>query len=156
MCTAANCVPETSGNFNGNGMLVYMDTNGGNVAAGANGSLNLTGSDEAGIYKGLLFFGARDAPAHTGTNSHSLGGGSSIGLQGSFYFTNSGLSGCVLGTEAACSTYQVLQLSGNSGSETTLKGQIVVSVLQLKGGGSIKMNLSADSILGVDQVALVN
>jgi hypothetical protein len=169
MCKTA-CVPDTSGNFNENGMLVYLDSDGGNLDAGSNGSLHLTGSDEAGAYKGLLFFGSRGAAGQTGangTNAHSLGGGSEMGLSGSIYLTNSGLSGCYLGTETVpnfkvpgtelgCDRYQTLSLSGNSGSSTTLKGQIVVSVLQLKGGGSITMDLSADSILGVDQVALVN
>jgi hypothetical protein len=147
MC-ATGCTPAPGCCDNG-GMLVYLTENGGTVAVGANSGAWLLGSDRSSTetYLGLLFFGNRSLPAATGASSHSLGGGGDISLQGTIYFTN---------TNMTSATYQNVKLRGNSGNTTRVQGDIVVSALDLGGGGSIRMQLSPLGILTIPQVALVN
>ena len=136
MCSGCPADPVT-----GDGIMVYL-TGGGHFAVGANSDAALVGSSPNSIYKGLLFFRDRAAPAA----AHTLGGGGNISLQGAIYLTN---------TIMTASTYQTLSLNGGSGSSTLIRGQVIVSVLQLGGNGSITMQLDASNQLIVNQVALV-
>jgi len=52
-------------------------------------------------------------------------------------------------------TYQTVQLQGNSGSSTLIQGEIITDVLVMGGGGSITMELSPNYVLPIDEVALV-
>jgi hypothetical protein len=146
MCSTS-CVADTSGCCASNGMLVYLTAAGGVFSVASNSSTNLLGSDIGSTYKGILFFDNRSAPAATGSSSHLIGGGGSITLRGTIYLTN---------TTMTSTTYQNLRMRGHSGSSTLISGEIIVSALDLGGGGSIVMNLSPNAILPVDQVALVN
>jgi hypothetical protein len=130
-------------------MMVYLDTNGGIFSIAANSGANLLGSDPGSSYKGILFFGARDAPTHNSSGSHQFGGGGSLSLQGTIYVTN---------TKAlmlAGTAYQNVRLRGKTGSNTTIQGEIIVSTLDVGGGGAIQMNLNANTSYFINQVALV-
>lgn len=117
------------------------------VNLGANGTISLVGSPGTSIYKGMLFFEDRNAPAL----SHTLGGGGAMSLVGTIYLTNP------LATMAAdASHYQELNLQGGSGSGTLVQGEIIVGTLHLGGNGNITMNLNPNATLVVSQVALVN
>ena len=130
----------------GQGMVVY-NHGGGTFAVGANGDANLTGASDASAYKGILFFQDRNSPAATGGGgSHTLGGGGNLVLNGTIYITNTTMTSTV---------YQNVRLRGNSGNQTLIRGEIIVSALDLGGGGAIQMNLNPASILTVRQVALV-
>jgi hypothetical protein len=71
-------------------------------------------------------------------------------LYGTIYLTN---------TRAAMLTtsshYQELDLSGSSGNNTLIQGEIIVDALGLSGNGSITMNLNSTNAYTVSQVALV-
>jgi hypothetical protein len=148
MCSASCDTSVT--NFSSNGMMVFMSQ--GVVSLTSNGSISLTGSDTSGIYKGLLFFGARSAANHDGQGStpqHTMGGGASMELTGSIYLTN---------TDALmrAGTYQMLSFNGNPGSHTNVDGMIIVSALNLSGTSTIKMTLNALLTFSRDEFALVN
>ncbi len=137
----------------GCGMMVYSaDSTVGSTAndifeVGANGGATLLGSNDSGTYKGILFFEAHTAAAHTGVSgSHKLGGGGNLSLTGTIYLTD---------TTQTSSTYQELVLRGNSGNTTDIIGEIIVDVLNLGGSGQIRMFLNPNYVLPVDQVALV-
>jgi len=129
----------------GQGMVVY-NHGGGTFAVGANGDANLVGAADASVYKGILFFQDRSSPAATGGGSHQLGGGGNLVLNGTIYINNSAMTSTL---------YQNVRLRGNSGNQTLIRGEIIVSALDLGGGGTIRMNLNPASILTVRQVALV-
>jgi len=155
MMMCADCTADTSTHGTGNtGMLVYIHHNG-TFNVGANGNASLLGSDFTSDYKGVLFFEDRNAPANTGSGSHTLGGGGNLTLTGTIYVTNcsTGDTGC---TNAMSPTiYQNIRLRGNSGNTTLVKGEIVTSALDLGGGGTITMQLNPTNILLINKVALV-
>ncbi|HYL38406.1 MAG TPA: Tad domain-containing protein [Bryobacteraceae bacterium] len=127
----------------GSGMVVY-NTGAGVFNIGANASATLTGSDNSSSYQGILFFQDRHAPAQT----HSLGGGGQITLNGTLYITDT--RDVML---ADPSQYQTVTLGGNSGIQ--INGSIVVSLLQMWGTSNITFNLSAGPILMVQRLGLV-
>jgi len=142
----------TNTGWTGN-MLVYNTgsaanpTNTGSIDIGSNGSVSLVGSPANSIYKGILFFQDRNADAQT----HSLGGGGGLNLQGTIYLTNT------LATMQADAThYQALSLQGNPGSSTLIQGEIIVGTLHMGGNAGITMNLSSTSVFNIRQVAMVN
>lgn len=147
-----------SGHFKGNGVLVYISsTAGGVVSVGSNGSVSLVGSDlssgspTSAYGKGFVFYVDQNAPANTGSGSstaHQLGGGGSLNMIGTFYASNSN-------AQMIAGQYQTLSLQGNTKQSTLIQGEIVVSVLQLGGGGNIQMDLDPNTIRVVDQVGLV-
>jgi hypothetical protein len=114
----------------------------------------LLGAPEGSSYKGILFFQDRTSAAHRGdsaTGGRLMQGGGGMQITGTIYLTN---------TEFTMRTgdgshFQSLSLQGNSGSATTLTGQIIVDQLSLGGGVGINMRLSALSVLIVRKVALV-
>src|SRR6185503_9842453 len=83
----------------GQGMLVYCS---GDCIfdVGSNSGANLKGSSGASAYKSILFFEDRNAPAHTGSGGHSLGGGGDLTLEGPIYLNN---------TTMTSTTYQSLR-----------------------------------------------
>jgi hypothetical protein len=136
----------------GGGILVY-NSGTGQINLGSNGSTNLIGSPASSTYENILFFEDRSAAANTtpNHNPHSLGGGGALQLQGTIYLTNT------LATMSGDSThYQELDLSGNSGNQTLIQGEIIVGVLGLGGTGGITMDLNPNATLVIRQVALVN
>jgi Flp pilus assembly protein TadG len=141
----------------GYGMLVYSTgpltggmANAGKFEVGANGSAFLTGSDPNSVWEGLLFYQDRNSVAHTGVNnSHRLGGGGDLSLFGSVYFTNTPPP------RVTATRYQELSLRGNSGSNTEIIGNIVVDVLDVGGGGTIRMALDPNKKQIITKVALV-
>jgi hypothetical protein len=140
MCTTCSSDPDT-----GRGMLVYKK-GGGPFNVGANGDVNLLGSLDTSIYKGILFFQDRSAA----TTQHRLGGGGELRLTGTIYLTNTLSDG-----ESPASPYQHLLLQGTPGSTTLIIGMIIVSELELGGNAGITMQLDPDAHLHVRQVALV-
>jgi hypothetical protein len=124
----------------------------GELSLGANGTVSLIGSPTSGTYKGILFFIDHTALSQT----LSLGGGtSSITLYGTIYATDS-ISQMGTSSSAACSQNQQVYLTGASGSQTTITGEIITSELQLDGGGTITMTLSPLALTTVRQIALIN
>lgn len=119
----------------------------GPISLGANGSISLVGSPPGSSYKGILFFQDRNAAAQ----SHSLGGGGNLSLQGTIYLTN---PLATMTTNPA--HYQSLSLKGGSGNSTLIQGEIIVGTLSLGGNGSITMNLNSTATLTIREVALVN
>jgi Flp pilus assembly protein TadG len=128
----------------GQGILVYL-TGTGTLSVGGGSDASLTGSSVGGRYKNLLFFEDRNGPANTGSGGHTLGGNGNVTLNGTIYLNN---------TTMTATTYQNLRLRGSSGSSTVITGQIVVSTLDVGGGGTIRMNLNP-TLVSVREVALV-
>jgi Flp pilus assembly protein TadG len=128
-------------------------TNAGRFSIAANGGANLVGACMGSpcvgtsTYKGILFFQNRNTVAQ----GHTLGGGGAMTLQGTIYLTNT-----IDIMSTTSSQYQSLTLQGGSGSGTLIQGEIIVGSLGLGGNGSITMNLNANKILLVSQIALVN
>lgn len=160
MCSGASCGsdPTSSGCCDvNNGMLVFVSRNGGSVKVASNSSSTMLGSDGSSPYKSMLFFVARDAPAHTGTSAHSFGGGGALNLIGTIYATNCTpqMNTCRSGVNMTTTLYQEIDMRGNSGSGTTVRGEIIASVLTMNGGGNITMQLDPNLRLPINQVALV-
>lgn len=122
-------------------------TNAGPFNLGANGTINLVGSPTSSSYLGILFFQAHNSIAQ----SHALGGGGQMTLQGTIYLTNN-----LPTMKTTPSQYQSLSLQGGPGSGTLIQGEIIVGTLHLGGNGGITMNLNSNASLLVRQVALVN
>jgi hypothetical protein len=106
----------------------------------------LLGSQDTGIYKGILFFQKRA----TGARQHSLQGGGGLVLRGTIYLTN---------TEPTMRTtpanFQWLPLQGTPGSTTRIIGMIIVDQLELGGNAEIRMTLDPAAKLYLRQIALV-
>ncbi len=140
------------GTSSGGGILVYntgstaTPTNAGRFDLGANGSVSLVGSPSGSAYKGILFFQDRASNAQT----HSLGGGGNLTLQGTIYLTNTRSTMLTTSTQ-----FQELDLQGNPGSATHIDGEIIVGVLGLGGNAGITMNLNSNAALIVSEVAMV-
>lgn len=142
-----------NGTVSGGGIMVY-NSGSGPINIGANGSSYLIGSPATSIYKNILFFEDRSAPANVSPpikNANSLGGGGAMTLIGTLYFTNT--KATMLATP---SHYQELDISGNAGSGTLIQGEIIADVLSLGGTGGIQMDLNPFASLIISQVALVN
>ena len=118
-------------------------TNAGAFNLGSNGTINLVGSPTSSVYKGILFFQDRNSAAQ----SHTLGGGGQLTLQGTVYLNN---------TTMTATTYQSLSLQGGPGSGTLIQGEIIVGTLALGGNGGITMNLNSTAAYIVNEIALVN
>jgi hypothetical protein len=138
---------STGTNTGWTGNILVYNTGSGNFNIGSNGSINLVGSPDSSDYKGILFFQDRNAPA----NTHSLGGGGDLILQGTIYLTNT--RSTMLGDPTQ---YQELDLQGNPGSNTLIQGEIIVGSLHMGGNAGIQMNLNPNPTLPVRQVAMVN
>jgi hypothetical protein len=113
---------------------------------GSSSSISLIGSPESSSYDGILFFEDHAAPAL----SDSLGGSGSMILIGTIYLTNN------LSTMLSTPTqYQSLTLTGSSGGNTLIQGEIIVGQLTLQGTPNITMDLNPNSVLDVRKVAMV-
>ena len=157
MCSGASCGTDPTGSGCcdvGKGMMVFLSNNGGVINVTSNSSSTLAGSDATSAYKSMLFFVARNAPAHTGTSSHSFGGGGELNLIGTIYATNCTpqMNTCISGTNMTSSLYQQIKLQGGSGNGTLLRGEIITSVLTLGGNGGITMQLDPNLRLPINQV----
>jgi hypothetical protein len=141
MCqyTSVPCTADTSGCCGGGGMLVYLTAAADIFSVTANSTSHLLGSDVGSSYKGILFFVDHSASAQT----HSLGGGSALTVQGTVYAHSTNYN-------------QTINGQGGSGSGTLVQGEIITDLLSLGGGGSIQMNLNAGQSYSINQVALVN
>ena len=106
----------------------------------------LMGAQDAGIYKGILFFQDRTKYPR----EHNLQGGGGLVLRGTIYLT---------ATEATMranpANYQWLSLQGTPGSTTRIIGMIIVDRLELSGNATIVMTLDPFRTLKIRQVALV-
>jgi Flp pilus assembly protein TadG len=142
--------PVTGTGWTGN-MLIYNTgsaanpTQSGSINLGANGNVALVGAPANSQYLGMLMFEDRNAAAQT----HSLGGGGAMTLQGTIYLTNTRAT-----MLANAAQYQALQLQGGSGSGTLIEGEIIVGTLSMGGNGAIQMNLN-NNALDIQEVALV-
>jgi Flp pilus assembly protein TadG len=149
MCTG--CALDTSINPKAPGMVVFNHS-GGQFSVGSNGDVNLTGSDANSNYRGILFFQDRNSPATT----HTLGGGGSLNLSGTLYMTNcDGTDAQCVGQAMTSNLYQTLRISGHAGSTTLIRGEVIASAVDLRGGGSIQMSLSPAKLPSIRSVALV-
>ena len=149
MCTT--CAPDSSINGTEPGMVIF-NKGGGTFSVGSNGNTDLVGSDSASAYRGILFFQDRFAP----TASHTLGGNGSLSLKGTLYITNCDPNDTQCsGTSMLTGVYQTLSIRGGACSSTLIKGQIIASALDLRGGGCIQMNLSPAKLPNIRSVALV-
>jgi hypothetical protein len=129
----------------GSGMVVF---NAGSASfnVGSNGTASLVGPPVTSTkYEGILFWESRNITAGV---AHSFGGGGNMTLQGTIYAN-------MLDANVTYKNYQSVTLQGNSGSNTSITGEIITNVLQLGGSGTIVMNLSSAKIKNVRQVALV-
>lgn len=128
------------------GSVLFYNTGAGTFNIGSNGYVNLVGSPESSIYRGILFFQDRTAVAQT----HSMGGGGGMSLTGTIYITN---------TKDIMSDpthYQALTLQGTPGSATNVQGEIIVGTLSMGGNAAITMQLDPSYKLVMRQVALIN
>lgn len=121
----------SAGNFTVNGgtvtgtggVTIVLTTNSatantfGAVSIGANSSVNLI-APTTGTYAGILFYGDRNSPTIL---DESLGGGSSMTLQGVIYFPKGNLS-----------------FNGNAGGTGNPCTQIVANSITMKGNSSFK------------------
>jgi hypothetical protein len=129
----------------GKSMLMYLG--GGNINLGSQASMTLKGSDTTSSFKGILFFVNHSAGAQT----HKLGGGGALSQTGSLYATNCTATPCVI----SGSTYQSVELTGHSGNDTNIYGQIITDQLVLKGTSGVTMTLDSTILVPIDKVALV-
>lgn len=120
---------------------------GGNCFIGANGGVLTSAQCSAGTaaasYYGVLFFQSHSTAT---TLSHSISGGGGLSIKGTIYLTHQVYSD---------GTYQSLSLSGNSGSTTTVQGEIIVDTLSVGGTSGVTMNLSNLACYTIRKVALV-
>ena len=107
----------------------------------------LLGADEAGPYKGVLFFGKRTPTSYA--VEHELHGGGGLTLRGTLYLTNT--EPIMRGNPAL---FQKLILQGTPGSTTRVLGMILVDALELGGNATINMTLNPNASLNIRQVAL--
>jgi Flp pilus assembly protein TadG len=122
----------------------------GNCFIGANGGALTAAQCASGTasasYYGTVFFQDRSTAT---TLQHLINGGGGLSLKGTVYLTHT-----VAGINAD-STYQELDLQGNSGSTTKLQGEIIADVLSIGGTAGVTMNLSTLACYTVRQIALV-
>ena len=164
-CTA-NCsmymatagTPDTGPNSTNTGwtqnILIY-NSGSGAFNIGANGNVGLPGSPllgspDSSIYKGILFFEDHTSPANTGSNAHSMGGGGALQLQGAIYLTNTKDT-----MDGDATHYQELDLQGTPGSQTKIRGRIIVDALQMGGNAGVEMDLDSIPNQIIREVALV-
>jgi Flp pilus assembly protein TadG len=164
-CTA-NCsmymatagTPDSGSNSTNTGWtdnIMIYNSGSGSFNIGANGNVGLPGSPligspDSSIYKGILFFEDHTSPANTGANANSMGGGGALQLQGTIYLTNS--KDTMLGD---ATHYQELDLQGTPGSQTKIRGRIIVDALNMGGNAAIEMDLSSTANTIIREVALV-
>jgi len=119
--------------------------NGGNCFVGANGGILSSAVCSAGTaassYYGIAFFESHSTAANL---THLISGGAGLTIVGTIYLKTSP------------SHNQSLQLQGNSGSTTTVQGEIITDDLSVGGTAGIAMNLSSIPCFHVREVALVN
>ncbi len=144
------------GHYTGQGMLVYnvgMDASVFDVGSNSNAgtaAMPLQGPPDLSYYKGILFWQNRAAPAPSLPKVHRFGGGGSVYVRGTIYITNTRQI-----MDATPAQYQTVLLQGTPGSSTTIRGMIIVSVLQLGGNGAITMQISPLDLYTIRQVALI-
>lgn len=127
----------------GTGLTFFLT---GNAVVNLSGgsSVVLLGDTLGTTFGGMLFFKDRtDAGGR-----HTLSGGAGLSLTGTIYMTKNNLA-----TNAG-GGYNVLNMSGGSGSTTTLNGEVIADTMNLSGGAKIVMNLGGTA-RDVMQVALV-
>jgi hypothetical protein len=89
----------------------------------------------------MLFLEAPNATAARASGSaHTLSGGTGVQLMGTIHLTNT-----LAAMQSTPTVYQELDLTGASGSTTSLAGAVIVGKLlvRVSGGGTITMNLTA-------------
>ena len=117
-----------------------------------NGTYNVPPTPQ-GPYRGILFFQDR---SNTGTAAQpSMHGGGGLCLVGTEYFHN-----CPNSVSGPCSApptdYQaIVNLQGNSGTNTRVIGAIIADQLQLGGSSGIDMELNPDGTFYFLKVALL-
>jgi hypothetical protein len=151
MCSTT-CLADTSGCCRNNGMLVYLTSASGAMNVTSNVSTSLIGSDQSSSYKGLLFFGDRESPSATVRGPHILNASAgSLTLQGTTYLTNTNAL-----MNSSPSVYQQLRLTG--AGTMLIKGEIIVSKLELRSAANITVQLDSGntSTFSADQVAVVD
>jgi hypothetical protein len=126
--------------------LPAAPTSAGRFNLASNATSTLVGSPANSSYQGILLFQDRSSVS----NTHSLGGGGAMTLQGTIYLTNT-----IAAMSSTPGTYQALNLQGGTGSGTLIQGEIIVGALALGGNSAITMNLNSNSVILVSQVALV-
>jgi hypothetical protein len=104
-----------------------------NLAAA--GTTCLKGTPSNSTYKGMLFF---EDPNTTVYHKHTLSGGSALQLTGTIHLTNT-----LATMQSTPTVYQELDLTGGSGSNTTLAGEIIAGKLVVSGGGTVTIDLTA-------------
>jgi Flp pilus assembly protein TadG len=148
------------------GLLIYNTGSGSDdiFEVGANGNAYLVGPPNDSVYKGIVLFQDRDPSAgpHNstpGSKPHRLGGGGAMTLIGTVYATR--WETCP-GSNPSCSrmlpgttNYQAVDIRGTAGNTTQIVGMIITSVLQMGGGGIIKMTLDPSYRLNIIHCALV-
>jgi Flp pilus assembly protein TadG len=141
----------------GTGMVVFNSGTGNadifsfDANAGKFGPIALQGAPTGSIWEGVLFM--EDPTANGGVHigagankAHGIQGAGNISLTGTMYFNKR--------TGVTATAFQALSVQGNSGSTTTVTGEIITNTLSLGGGGAINMNLDSTTRI-VRQVALV-
>jgi hypothetical protein len=135
---------------------INFNANAGTYKSGGPGTelgITLVGSDEAGTYKGILFFQDRTSHAHNDIGAfkgHSIQGGATLSLTGTIYLTNT-----VATMTGDATHFQALTVQGNGSSATTILGEIIADTLKVGGTAGVAMTLNAGLTLKVRQVALV-
>jgi hypothetical protein len=135
------------------GMLVY-NSGGGTFNVGSNGNINLVGTPETSVYKGILFFQDRGSPAATGDGSHILGGNNfCLQLVGTIYATNTVPT--ILASAGL--DYQEIRYHGVPCSSTVVRGMIVTDALTMDGPGfpTLAMLLEPQGYLKLMKIALI-
>jgi hypothetical protein len=80
--------------------------------------------------------------------THKFGGGGAMQLTGTIYIN-------MQPSSVTDTKYHLVQVSGNSSSNTKILGEIISNAILLKGGGTIQMVLNSTLVPQVRQVALV-
>jgi Flp pilus assembly protein TadG len=143
--TVCPATPDDSGT--GSGMVVF-NAGKGTFQIGSNGVASLYGPAITNpTYEGIIFWEDRTLNPDV-VVTHTFGGGGQITITGTIYAN-------MLSSNVTYNNYQEISLSGNSGSTTTLVGEIVTNVLFLTGGGKINMQLSTTDVRDVRAVAFV-
>jgi Flp pilus assembly protein TadG len=136
-----------SADFSNGGMVVF-NGGAGIFDVGSNGQANLLGPNNGTgtNYEGILFWEDRTLTPNAMT--HKFGGGGAMQLTGTIYIN-------MQPSSVTDTKYHLVQVSGNSSSNTKILGEIISNAILLKGGGTIQMVLNSTLVPQVRQVALV-
>jgi hypothetical protein len=142
-------IDANSGKINNNTFVDATNCpSGGNCLIGASGGVLSAAvcsspASLAASYYGVLFFQAHATPAAL---THTISGGAGMTLVGTIYLHD---------PTSSYADFQTLNLQGNSGSTTTLQGEIIVDALGIGGTAGVTMNLSAIPCYKIRQIALI-